>query len=275
MIDSHHHLWNYSAAEYNWIPPGTPLAQDQLPAHLEAATGAAGVDATVVVQARQTVEESDWLLGMTAQSGIIAGVVGWVPLIELDVGTHLGRLAAHEKFKGVRHVLQGEPDEYFLRDDFHRGLALLPDLDLRYDLLIFQRQLPVAIEMVDRQPELAIIVDHLAKPVISKGIIDPAWRAGMTELAKRDNVLGVKISGMVTEMVEPALDETTLRAYLEETLELFGPDRLLFGSDWPVCLMRIDSYQAWADMVRRFVATLTPDEADAILHHNAVRVYDL
>lgn len=275
MIDSHHHLWNYSAAEYDWIPPGTPMAQDQLLAHLQTATAAAGVVATVAVQARQTVEESGWLLDLTAQSGTIAGVVGWVPLIEPDVGTHLGRLAAHEKFKGVRHVLQSEPDEYFLRDDFHRGLALLPNLDLRYDLLIFQRQLPVAIELVDRQPDLAIIVNHLAKPVIRKGTIDPAWQAGMAELAKRDNVLGVKISGLVTEVVESAIDETTLCAYFEETLELFGPHRLLFGSDWPVCLLRLDSYQAWADMARRFVATLTPDEADAILHHNAARIYDL
>jgi len=275
VIDSHHHLWNYSAAEYDWIPPGTPMAQDQLLAHLQTATAAAGVVATVAVQARQTVEESGWLLDLTAQSGTIAGVVGWVPLIEPDVGTHLGRLAAHEKFKGVRHVLQSEPDEYFLRDDFHRGLALLPNLDLRYDLLIFQRQLPVAIELVDRQPDLAIIVNHLAKPVIRKGTIDPAWQAGMAELAKRDNVLGVKISGLVTEVVESAIDETTLCAYFEETLELFGPHRLLFGSDWPVCLLRLDSYQAWADMARRFVATLTPDEADAILHHNAARIYDL
>ena len=275
MIDSHHHLWNYSAAEYDWIPPGTPLAQNQLPIHLIATATAAGVDATVAVQARQTVDESVWLLEMAVEYQTIVGVVGWVPLIEPDVSNHLCRLAVHERFKGVRHVLQSEPDEYFLRDDFHRGLALLPDLGLRYDLLIFQRQLPVAIALVDRQADLAIIVDHLAKPVIRKGTIDPAWRSGMAELAKRDNVLGVKISGMVTEVLESGIDEATLRAYFEETLELFGPDRLLFGSDWPVCLLRIDSYRVWSDMVRRFVATLTPYEANAILHHNAIRIYDL
>jgi len=275
MIDSHHHLWNYTAAEYDWIPPASPLAQDQLLDQLDAATSAAGVDATVVVQARQTLEESDWLVSLAEKSGIIAGVVGWLPLIDSDVGNDLARLAAHSKFKGVRHVLQGEPDSYFLRQDFHRGLALLPDLELRYDLLIFQKQLPVAIQLVDRQPDLGIIIDHLAKPEIHNGKIDPAWKAGMVELAKRDNILGVKISGMVTEVLDPQIDDATLRAYFEETLELFGSDRLMFGTDWPVCLLRIDSYQSWADTVRTYVATLTPDDQQAILHQNASRIYGL
>lgn len=275
MIDSHHHLWKYTAAEYDWIPPGSPLAQDQLVGQLEAATATAAVDGTVVVQARQTLDESAWLLSLADKSEIIAAVVGWVPLIDSDVGNDLGRLAAHPKFKGVRHVLQGEPDAYFLCDDFQRGLSLLPDLNLRYDLLLFQRQLSVAIQLVDRQPDLGIIIDHLAKPEIRNGKIDPAWKAGMAELAKRDNVLGVKISGMVTEVLDPEIDEKTLRAYFDEALALFGPDRLMFGTDWPVCLLRIDSYQAWADMVRGFIADLTPEEQDAILHDNAVRCYDL
>lgn len=275
MIDSHHHLWRYSTEEYPWIPPGSPLAQNQLLPELEKATTAADVDATVVVQARQILEESDWLLSLADSTDLIAGVVGWVPLIDANVGEPLGRLAAHPKFKAVRHVLQGEPDSYFLRDDFHHGLSLLPDLDLRYDLLLIQRQLPVAIQLVDRQPDLGIIIDHIAKPEIRNGKIDPAWQAGMTELAKRDNILGVKISGMVTEVLDPELDEPTLRAYFAETLALFGPDRLMFGTDWPVCLLRINSYKTWADIVRRFVADLTPDEQHAILHANAVRCYDL
>ena len=239
------------------------------------ATAAAGVNATVVVQARQVLEESDWLLSLADSTDIIAAVVGWVPLIDANVGEPLSRLAAYPKFKAVRHVLQGEPDSYFLRDDFHHGLSLLPDLDLRYDLLLFQRQLPVAIQLVDLQPDLGIIIDHIAKPEIRKGRIDPAWQAGMAELAKRDNILGVKISGMVTEVLDPEIDESTLRAYFDETLNLFGPDRLMFGTDWPVCLLRIDSYKSWADMVRRFVADLSPDEQHAILHANAVRCYDL
>lgn len=275
MIDSHHHLWQYSPEEYDWIPPGSALAQDHLLVQLDAATSAAGVDGTVVVQARQTLEESDWLLYLSDRSEIIAGVVGWVPLIDPDVADPLARLAAHPKFKAVRHVLQGEPDSYFLRDDFHNGLSLLPDLDLRYDLLLFQRQLPVAIQLVDRQPDLGIIIDHIAKPEIRKGRIDPAWKAGMAELAKRDNILGVKISGMANEVLDPQIDGATLQAYFDETLALFGPDRLMFGTDWPVCLLRIDSYQDWADTVRGYVSELAPDEAAAILNDNAVRVYGL
>jgi L-fuconolactonase len=242
---------------------------------LQAATSAAGVDATIVVQARQILEESDWLISLADQSDLIAGIVGWVPLIDENVAEPLSRLAAHPKFKGVRHVLQDEADSWFLRDDFHRGLALLPDLDLRYDLLIFQRQLPVSIQLVDRQPDLAIIIDHIAKPVIRKGEIDPLWKSGMTELARRENILGVKISGMVTEVADTDIDEATLRAYFNETLNLFGPDRLMFGTDWPVCLLRIDSYQAWGDTVRRLVSELSPDEQQAILHGNAARCYDL
>ena len=275
MIDSHHHLWSYSPEEYDWIPPGTPLAQNQLVAELEQATTVAGIDATVVVQARQVLEESDWLLSLADSTDIIAGVVGWVPLIDADVGESLSRLAAHPKFKAVRHVLQGEPDCYFLRDDFHHGLSLLPDLDLRYDLLLFQRQLPVAIQLVDRQPNLGIIIDHIAKPEIHKGKINPDWKAGMAELAKRENILGVKISGMVTEVMEPEIDVATLQAYFDTTLELFGPDRVMFGTDWPVCLLRIDSYQTWVNIVNSFVADLSWHEQQAILHENAVRCYAL
>lgn len=275
MIDTHHHLWNYSAEAYPWIPPASPLSRNYLVAELKSATVAAGVDATVVVQARQILEESDWLLDLSATTDLIQGIVGWVPLIEEGVGEVLARLAAQPKFKGVRHVLQDEPDSYFLRDDFHRGLALLPDLDLRYDLLLFQRQLPVAIQLVDRQPDLAMIIDHIAKPVIRKGQIDPDWKAGMTELARRENILGVKISGMVTEVTDPEIDEATLNAYFNETLEIFGADRVMIGTDWPVCLLRVDSYQKWTAMVRGFVARLSPEESDAILQGNAMRIYDL
>lgn len=275
MIDSHHHLWRYSTEEYSWIPPGSPLAQDQLLPELAAATAAAGVSGTVVVQARQVIEESDWLLSLADQTPLIQGVVGWVPLIDEGVGKDLARLSPHPKLKGVRHVLQEEPDEYFLRDDFHRGLALLPSFGLRYDLLIFQRQLPVAIQLVDRQPDLPIVLDHIAKPEIRKGRIDPAWKAGMAELAKRENLTGVKLSGMVTEVLDDDLDHATLQAYVEETLTLLGTDRVMFGTDWPVCLLRIESYQAWTDAVRRYVSQLSPSEQQAILAGNCTRIYGL
>lgn len=275
MIDSHHHLWNYSKEEYDWIPPGSPLAQDQLLPELETQTEEAGVDGTVAVQARQVLEESDFLLALADQSDVIQGVVGWVPLIDEAVGAELERLASLEKFKGVRHVLQEEPDEYFLRDDFHRGLAMLPTHDLCYDLLLFQRQLPVATTLVDRQPELGVIVDHLAKPEAQNGRIEDDWRRGMRELAKRENVLGVKFSGLLTEFPEGSIDPDTVCAYFEETLEIFGSDRLMFGTDWPVCLLRIESYTAWADTVRSLVSALSADERKAVLSDNATRTYRL
>jgi L-fuconolactonase len=276
MLDCHHHLWKYSAEEYGWIPENTPLQQDQLLPELAAATTAAGVTGTIAVQARQVTQESDDLLAMADQGELIRGVVGWVPLINDSVASDLERLAPHPKFVGVRHVLQEEPDEYFLLDDFHRGLAKLPALDLRYDLLLFQRQLPVGIQLVDRQPELGFIVDHIAKPEARNGRIEPGWRKGMKELAKRDNLLGVKFSGLVTEFnADPEIDPDTIRAYFEETLEIFGANRVMFGTDWPVCLLRIDSYQAWAETVRDLISALSQAEQQAILLENGEKSYRL
>ncbi|MEM8956023.1 MAG: amidohydrolase family protein [Verrucomicrobiota bacterium] len=276
MIDAHHHLWVYSQEEYAWIPEGSPLTQDFLLLELEAATKAAGVEGTVAVQARQSLEESGWLLELADKSDAIKGVVGWAPLIEENVATSLAPFASQEKFKGVRHVLQGEPDEYFLRDDFHRGLSLLPGLDLSYDLLLVQRQLPVATQLVDRQPNLPIIVDHIAKPEIQPGRVEPEWTSQMRELARRDNIIGVKFSGVVTEFPDDTpIDPDTIHAYFEESLNIFGSDRLMFGTDWPVCLLRIDDYRNWADTVRSLASPLSEDEQSQILTTNCQNVYHL
>ncbi len=274
MIDSHHHLWRYSNADYPWIPSGSPLAQDQLVPELETVTSGAGVNGTVIVQARQIVEESDFLLSLADRAERIQAVVGWVPLIDSDVSHHLARLAVHPKFKAVRHVLQEEPDDYFLRDDFHRGLAMLPSFGLNFDLLIFQRQLHVAIQLVDRQPDLPIVLNHLAKPEARNGRIEPAWREGMKKLAKRKNLIGVKFSALLTEFPEGEGDAETVAAYFHETLEIFGADKVMFGTDWPVCLLRT-SYKDWADTVRGLTASLSESERDAILSGNAKRCYSI
>lgn len=274
MIDAHHHLWRYSAGDYPWIPADSPLARDQLLPELEAVTAVAGVTGTVVVQARQVVGESDFLLDLAGRSERILGVVGWVPLIDPEVGHELDRLAAHAAFKGVRHVLQEEPDEYFLRDDFHRGLAMLPGRELRYDLLVFQRQLPVASDLVDRHPQLGIIIDHIAKPEAVNGRIEPGWQRDMRELAKRENIIGVKFSGLLTEFPEGRVEEESVAAYFDETLEIFGADRVMFGTDWPVCLLRT-TYQEWVATVVALTARLSPDERDAIHWRNAVSAYRL
>ena len=274
MIDSHHHLWRYSKEDYPWIPAGSPLAKDQLVAELESVTSEAGVTATVVVQARQVVGESDFLLSLADQTARIQAVVGWVPLIDENVSEELTRLSLNPKFKAVRHVLQEEPDEYFLRDDFHLGLSQLQSCGLLYDLLIYQRQLPVAIQLVDRQPDLPIILNHIAKPEARNGRIEPAWRTGMKELAKRDNLIGVKFSGLLTEFPNGEGDAETVAAYFHETLEIFGADKVMFGTDWPVCLLRTN-YKDWANTVRQLTADLSESDRNAILEGNAKRAYGL
>jgi len=276
VLDTHHHLWKYSKEEYDWIPEGSPLAQDQLLPELKSATFEAQVTGTVAVQARQIIEESDDLLKLADAGDLIRGIVGWVPLIDDRVGADLERLAPHSKFVGVRHVLQEEADDYFLRGEFHRGLALLPNHNLRYDLLLFQRQLPVGIQLVDKQPELGFIVNHIAKPEARNGRVEEAWRRGMKELAKRDNVLGVKFSGLVTEFnQDDIIDPDTIRSYFEETLEIFGSDRVMFGTDWPVCLLKINEYREWSETVRSLASSLSADEQLKIFLSNGEEAYQL
>ena len=274
MIDSHHHLWRYSNEGYPWIPAGSPLEQDQLVPELRTVTSESGVTGTVVVQARQVVEESDFLLSLADGTDLIKAVVGWVPLIDENVSEELARLSLHPKFKAVRHVLQEEPDEYFLRDDFHLGLSQLPSYGLIYDLLIFQRQLPVAIQLVDRQPDLPIVLNHIAKPEARNGRIEAAWRDGMRELAVRENIIGVKFSGLLTEFPGGEGDAETVAAYFRETLEIFGTGKVMFGTDWPVCLLRT-GYADWAETVRNLTAELSAHEREAVLSGNAIRAYGI
>lgn len=276
MLDTHHHLWSYNPDDYPWIPANTPLAQNHLLVELEEATSLAGVTGTIAVQARQTTEESASLLKIAHQSDLIRGVVGWIPLVSENVDEELELFSDNPKFVGIRHVLQDEPDAYFLRDDFHRGLSKLPAHDLRYDILLYQHQIPVATKLVDRQPELGMIIDHIAKPKAQKGRVEHEWRSGMKELAKRENILGVKFSGLATEFPkEDEIDPDTIRAYFEETLEIFGAERVMFGTDWPVCLLRLDSYRQWADTVIILSSSLSGDEKDLILKKNGETAYQL
>lgn len=276
MLDTHHHLWSYNADDYPWIPANTPLAQNHLLVELEEATSLAGVTGTIAIQARQTTEESASLLKIADQSDLIRGVVGWIPLVSENVDEDLELFSNNPKFVGIRHVLQDEPDAYFLRDDFHRGLSKLPAHDLRYDILLYQHQIPVATKLVDRQPELGMIIDHIAKPKAQKGRVEHEWRSGMKELAKRENILGIKFSGLATEFPkEDEIDPDTIRAYFEETLEIFGVERVMFGTDWPVCLLRLDSYKQWADTVIILTSSLSGDEKDLILEKNGKTAYQL
>jgi len=272
-VDAHQHFWRYSEEEYGWI--GDPMAairRDFLPGDLRPMLLDTGIDATVAVQARQSLEETDWLLDLADAHDWIAGVVGWVPLASSRTHETLEELAARPKLKGVRHVLQGEPDEYMQRDDFNAGIALLRRYSLTYDVLVLERQLPVAIQLVDRHPEQPFVLDHVAKPLIAAHELEP-WRTQIRELARRPHV-ACKLSGMVTEAAFDTWTVEDLRPYIETVLECFGPGRLMFGSDWPVCTVA-SSYARWVGVVRDFTAELTEDEQESIFGGNAARFYGL
>jgi L-fuconolactonase len=274
MIDSHHHFWRYDPREYGWISESMSiLRRDFLPADLQREAHAAGIDGVVSVQARQTVEETRWLLELAGQNAFLRGVVGWVPLVSAGVRQDLERFAVYPKLKAVRHVLQDEPDDdYILRDDFNRGIALLKEFGLRYDILIFERHLPQTIEFVDRHPGLTFILDHVAKPRIRDRLLSP-WRENMRELARRPNVY-CKLSGMATEADPHAWTPKQLWPYMEVALEAFGPRRLMFGSDWPVCLLAVE-YPRWLAVVREFAAKLSPAEQERMFGGTAIEAYGL
>jgi L-fuconolactonase len=274
IIDAHQHFWRYDIAEYGWIDDElAAIRRDFLPADLEREIGQAGVDAVVSVQARQSLVETEWLLELARQNPFIAGVVGWVPLTSAAVGDALGRLAADPLLRGVRHVLQGEADpDYAARPDFDAGIEALRPFGLVYDILIYERQLPMAIALVDRHPRQVFVVDHVAKPRIREGALSP-WRERLRELARRPNVF-CKLSGMVTEADPRSWTPAMLAPYADLVLTAFSPSRVMFGSDWPVCLPAC-SYARWVATVRELCGALSPTERDEVLGGTAVRAYGL
>ncbi|HEX3985344.1 MAG TPA: amidohydrolase family protein [Acidobacteriaceae bacterium] len=272
-IDAHHHFWRYSPAEYGWINDSmAAIRRDFLPADLAAEIAGAGVDGVISVQACQTLAETEWLLARAAEHPWIRGVVGWVPLADPRVPTFLESLAAHPALRGVRHVLQAEPDAYMDRADFNAGLAQLLRLQLAYDILIRHRQLPAALRLVDRHPNQVFVLDHIAKPDIRGGGLQ-SWARDLTELARRPLVF-CKLSGVVTEADYASWSYEQIFPYLETALAAFGPDRMMFGSDWPVCRVAT-TYADWARTVERFAAPLSAAEQQALFVETAVRAYRL
>ncbi len=270
-IDAHHHLWRYRKEEYGWIGPGMEaLARDFLPNDLEKELKASGIDGCVAVQAQQTIEETERLLSFADECEAIRGVVGWAPIASVEFAGVLEKWAARKKLKGLRHIIQDEADDDFInRRDFNEGIARISSTGLVYDILIYERHLTAAIDFVDRHPRQVFVLDHMAKPRIKERVLEP-WRSRIVDLAKRDNVY-CKISGMVTEA-----DWTTagLQPYLDAVLEAFGASRLMFGSDWPVCLLA-SSYRRWFEAVTEFIASLSKSEKDLILGDVAKKVYSL
>jgi len=249
------------------------IRRDFLPTDLEGEIQAAGIDGVVSVQARQSIEETRWLLSLADEYDFIKGVVGWMPLVDPRVGEYLEQFSANRKLKAVRHVVQGETDEQFiLRSDFNVGVSALLDFDLVYDILIFERHLPQTIEFVDRHPEQVFVLDHIAKPRIKESVILP-WAENIRELALRPNVY-CKISGLVTEADYHAWTIKQLQPYWDVVLTAFGPQRLMFGSDWPVCLVACE-YGRWVETVSELSAQLSTNEQNRLFGETASEVYHL
>ena len=273
-IDAHQHFWKYTAQEYEWIDDSMAvLRRDFLPENLKPELERNGFAACVAVQARQTTEETRWLLGLAERSAFIAGVVGWVNLCSEELRSQLEAFAGNAKLVGVRHIVQAEPDERFLlRPDFLRGIAMLEEFDLAYDILIYPKHLPVAVEFVKRFPRQRFVLDHLAKPQIKDGEIE-TWTKEIRKLAEFSNVY-CKLSGLVTEADWKNWKPEQIRPYLDVAFESFGAKRLMIGSDWPVCLVAAP-YGGVMNLVKDYVGGFSRAEQEAVLGDNAKEFWRL
>lgn len=272
-IDAHHHLWRYTPAEFGWIDDQmAALRRDFEVDELAQEASEAGVSGTVVVQARQTLEETRFLCGIAQSSPVVRGVVGWAPIADRDFPGILEDLRGMPPLVGLRHVVQAEPAGFLDGDDFNSGFRHLTAAGLTYDLLVFEHQLEEAIRFVDRHPRQSFVLDHVAKPRIAEGVMEP-WRRHMRELAKRTNVM-CKVSGMVTEANWSEWTLEILRPYLDVCVESFGTARLMAGSDWPVCLLA-SSYQRWWAMLEQYLQPFSNTERDAVFAANAISFYRL
>lgn len=292
-IDAHQHFWRYSAREFPWLekPTGPEqraeieaparvdarlarIRRDFLPEDLAPELEALGFDGCIAVQARSSLEETEFLLALAHEHAFVRGVVGWVDLCAPDVEPVLARFAADQHFKGVRHVVQDEPDERFLlRPDFQRGVAALARHGLTYDVLVHPRHLEVTRRFLAAFPAQAMVLDHLAKPHIAQGLRDP-WERQFRALGEFPGLV-CKLSGLVTEAAWNVWKPADFRFYLDVALETFGEERLLFGSDWPVCLLATESYLQVAELVSAWAEQLSAPARAQLFGLNAARVYGL
>ena len=278
IIDAHHHLWVRARHPQPWIDPHTMAAIDNdfTPADLAPAARLAGVTETVVVQSIASVTETEHLLGIAADDPLIGGVVGWVDLTVDDIDERLDRLRAArggERLVGIRHLVQSEPDPAYLdRLDVRRGIAAVGAAGLTFDLLVRDRQLPAATRLVRHLPEVPFVLDHLGKPALGdRGLGD--WPRDLRALAAEPNVTA-KLSGLVTEVAGSSWTPADLRPAVDHALDVFGPDRLMFGSDWPVCLLA-SSYTRWVGVLADLLEPLGVDDRTAIWRATARRAYRL
>lgn len=271
-LDAHQHFWHYNPAEHVWMTDEMEVLQrDYLPKDLKPLINSIGFGGTIAVQARQVLQETEWLLELSNQYEFIKGIVGWVDLRSPDIRTQLEKYSQHPKFKGVRHVVHDEPDNNFmLLPEFQHGIATLKDFNLTYDLLLFYHHLPVAVKLVEKFPEQPFVVDHISKPVIKDKMISP-WKEYIEELAKYDNV-SCKLSGMVTETHWGQWKPEDFKPYLDIVVGAFGPKRVMIGSDWPVCILSGD-YHSVMNIVIDYVRQFPVETQKKILGGNCARFY--
>jgi L-fuconolactonase len=272
MIDSHQHFWQVGRFDYPWMTPEVDvLCHDYLPPTLEPILRRHDVGQTILVQASNSADETRWLLELADENPFIAGVVGWVDLQSADVDIELMEFAAHPKFKGVRHLVESEPaDDWLMRENVINGLRLLSQRSLSYDLLVHTRHLKHAKKVVAACPELRFVIDHLAKPPIARGEINE-WARELKPFAAAPNVF-CKLSGLVTEASRRNWRIEDFIPYVDKALEYFGPQRMMFGSDWPVCLLAA-SYEQVLEIFQTVLADLGDGERSLIFSENASRFY--
>ena len=273
-IDAHQHFWRYNPKQHVWMTDAMDvLRRDYLPPELAPLLKSIGWDGAIAVQARQMLEETEWLLTLADEYDFIRGVVGWVDLRSSKVREQLEKYGAYRKLVGVRHVVHDEADDNFmLLPEFRRGIAELREFDLTYDLLLFPQHLPVAVKLVEQFPDQPFVLDHISKPQIWDRRISP-WREDLQALARFDNVY-CKLSGMVTEAKWKGWRPEDFRGYLDIVIQAFGGDRVMIGSDWPVCTLSAD-YAAVMGIVMNYAEQFPAKVRDAILGDNCVRFYGI
>ncbi|MEU6223238.1 amidohydrolase family protein [Streptomyces sp. NPDC047042] len=276
VIDAHHHVWDLSVRDQDWIAEDSPLRRDFTMDDLAPRARAAGVDRTILVQTITVPEETPEFLALAARQEPIAGVVGWTDLTRGDIADELARLRelpGGEYLKGIRHQVQGEPDpEWLLRPDVRRGLAAVADAGLVYDLIVLPHQLTACVRAAESLPQLTFALDHLGKPPIASGALEP-WASALRSLAALPNTVA-KLSGLVTEADHASWTTGELRPYADTALDAFGPGRLMFGSDWPVCTLAA-SYGQVVSLAEELTASLDASEREEVFAGTATRVYGL
>ena len=274
IIDSHQHFWHYEPVKHSWIDDEMAvIRRDFTPEDLQKVYQENGVDGCVAVQADQTLAETDFLIDLASKNDFIKGIVGWVDLRNEAVETDLERYSHQQKVKGFRHVVQGESDHNFLlRPNFLRGISALEKYNYVYDILIFPHQLGATLEFVKRFPNIKFVIDHIAKPYIKDGFFD-GWANQMKAIAKHDNVY-CKVSGMITEADYKTWTESQLHPYIDLVFNAFGTNRIMYGSDWPVCLVA-GNYAQVKNIVTNYIADFSADEKATIMGKNAIQFYNL